>query len=151
MQKTFQLFFGSAMVALIALVPIAAPAQGVGTSCADCPNYLGAYTIENTTGITIHYQYRWGNKHEWKKMALGSGAIERHWYPLGEHSNTRVPTPYVRFDRIGGDDSVTLQEYRMEFHAIGYAGYGPRVNKTEPKRYFFRFAQNGRDLELRAR
>jgi len=62
MQKAFQLFFGGALAALIALVPIAAPAQ-VGTSCADCPNYSGAYSIENTTGTTIHYQYRWGDKH----------------------------------------------------------------------------------------
>jgi hypothetical protein len=150
MQKAFQLLFGGAMAALIALVPIAAPAQ-IGTSCEDCPNYSGAFTIENATGITIHYQYRWGDKHEWKKMALRSGAIERHSYPLGEDRNKKVPTPYVRFDRIGGDNGVTFQEYRMQFHAVGYAGYGPRQNKTEPKRYVFRYAENGRDLDLKAK
>jgi hypothetical protein len=148
MRKALQLGLRSAMAAIIALVPIAVPAQ-VGTSCADCPNYSGAFSIENGTGTTIHYQYRWGNKHEWKRMALGSGAIEIHSYPLGEDPNKQVPTPYVRFDRIGGDgNQVTWQEYKMEFHAVGYAGFGPKQNKTEPMRYVFRYAANGRDLDL---
>lgn len=150
MKKAFQLFFGSMMAALIALMPMAAQAQ-IGTSCADCPNYSGAYSIENATGITIRYQYRWGNKQEWKEMTLRSGAVEIHYYPLGEDPKKMVPTPYIRFDRIGGDNQVTIQEYRMQFYAVGYAGYGPRQNKTEPKRYIFRFAANGRDLELKAK
>jgi hypothetical protein len=150
MQNVFQLCFAGAMAALIALAPIAAPAQ-VGTSCADCPNYSGAFSIENTTGITIHYEYRWGDKHAWKKMTLGSGHIETHSYPLGEDRNKKVPTPYVRFDRIGGDGKVTFQEYQVEFHAVGYAGFGPKQNKTEPKRYVFRYAANGRDLDLKAK
>lgn len=149
MQKAFQLFFGAAIAALIALASIAASAQErIGTSQADLPDYIGAYTIENATGITIYYDYRWGNKSQWKRMALRSGATERHFYHLGADRNAKAPTPYVRFDRIGGDNGVTFQEYRMEFHAIGYAGYGPRENKTEPRRYVFRFAANGRDLDL---
>ena len=152
MQKAFQLFFRGAVVAFFALVPIAAFAQEqVGTSCADCPAYSGAYTIENATGITIHYQYRWGNSSEWKRMTLGSGATEKHFYPLGADPNKKVPTPYVRYDRVGGDSGVTLQEYKMEFHAVGYAGYGPRQNRTQPKRYVFRFAANRRDLVLEAK
>jgi len=137
------------MAAMIALVPIAALAQ-VGTSCADCPNYRGAYSIENKTGTTIHYQYRWGDKHEWKRMTLASGVIETHSYPLGEDPHRQVPIPYVRFDRIGGDNNVTFKEYKMGFHAIGYAGYGPEKNKTQPKRYVFRYAANSRDLDLNA-
>lgn len=147
MKKIFKLLCGGAMAALIALVSVAAQ-ERVGTSQADLPNYRGAYSIENKTGVTISYDYRWGNKSEWKKMTLKSGAIETHWYPLGEDRNKKVPLPYVRFDRIGGDNGVTLKEYRMEFHAIGYAGYGPRENKSEPMRYVFRYAANGRDLDL---
>lgn len=150
MKKRLQLFFGGAMAALIVLVPIAAPAQ-IGVSQADLPSYRGAYSIENKTGVTIPYEYRWGNKGEWKKMSLRSGAVETHWYPLGDDRNKKVPTPYIRFDRVGGDNSVTFQEYKMQFYAIGYAGYGPRENKTEPKRYVFRYAPNGRDLDLNAR
>jgi len=149
MQKVFELCFGGALAVILALVPIAALAQ-VRTSCDDCPHYSGAYSIENNTGTTIHYQYRWGDTHEWKRMTLASGAVETHSYPLGEDPHMRVPTPYVRFDRIGGDNNVTFKEYKMEFYAIGYAGYGPKKNQTQPKRYVFRYAANGRDLDLRA-
>jgi len=145
MRKTFRLLCGSAMAALIALVSVAAQ-ERVGTSQEDLPNYRGAYSIENTTGVTIPYEYRWGNKSEWKKMSLRSGVIETHSCPLGQDG--KAPIPYVRFDRIGGDNSVTFKEYRMEFRAVGYAGYGPSENKTEPMRYVFRYAANGRDLDL---
>jgi hypothetical protein len=151
MQKAFpKLFYGGAIAALIALVSIAVPAQ-IGTSCEDCPNYSGAYSIENATGITIQYQYRWGNKHEWKTMTLANGRIMKHSYSLGGDPHKQVPTPYVRFDRIGGDSNVTIQEYRIQFHAVGYAGYGAPQNKTEPKRYVFTFASNGQDLILNAK
>lgn len=150
MKKTFQLLCGGAMAALIALVSVAAQ-ERVGTSQADLPSYRGAYSIENKTGVTIPYDYRWGNKSEWKRMTLKSGATETHWYPLGEDRNKKAPTPYVRFDRIGGDNAVTFKEYRMEFRAIGYAGYGPRENKNEPMRYVFSYAANGRDLDLNAK
>lgn len=152
MKKAFQLFFGITfgitMTGLITLVSIAAQ-ERVGTSQADLPNYRGAYSIENKTSVTIPYEYRWGNKGQWKKMSLRSGVVETHFCPLGQDG--KAPIPYIRFDRIGGDNSVTVKEYRMEFHAIGYAGYDPGQNKTEPKRYVFRYAANGRDLDLKAK
>jgi hypothetical protein len=141
----------SLAVAVMLLAQIAARAQErIGISCADCPSYSGAFSIENATGVTIRYQVRWGNQHKWQPMVLESGHIKTHSYPLGENPNKAVPIPYVRFDRIGGDNSVTVQEYRVRFHAVGYAGYGPRENKTEPKRYVFRFSAGGRLLELYA-
>lgn len=138
-------------LAVLATAMFAPAAERVGTSCADCPNYSGAFSIENTTGVPISYQYRWGNQHPWKKMVLGTGRVETHSYPLGENPQGRAPTPYVRFDRIGGDGRVTLQEYRMQFHAIGYAGFGPRVNTTKPKQYFFKYGPDRRTLDLLAR
>ena len=84
-------------------------------------------------------------------MELRSGAIETHSYPLGGNPHQRVPTPYVRFDRVGGDNAVTFQEYKMEFYAVGYAGYGAPENRNQPKRYVFRYAANGRDLDLRGK
>jgi hypothetical protein len=147
MKKLLQLCVGGAMAALIALAPIAAAQERTGTSQADLPNYSGAYTIENATGITIYYDYRWGNKSEWKTMALRSRATEKHSYPLGADRNAKAPTPYVRFDRIIFDNGVTFQEYKMEFHAVGGGGYGATENKTGPKRYVFSFAANGRDLD----
>ena len=143
----------SLALAVMLLAQIAAPAQEpLGYSCADCPSYSGEFSIENTTGVTIHYQVRWGNKHPWKNITLESGHIMKHSYPLGDNPQKAVPTPYVRFDRIGGDGyKFTAQEYRMEFYPVGYAGYGPGQRyKTEPKRYVFRYAANGRDLDVKA-
>ena len=119
----------------------------VGTSCADCPNYSGAFSIENTSGVTIPYQVRWGNG-AWKQISLRSGHTEIHSYPLGENRAGKAPPPHVRFDRIGGDGKFTAQEYHMKFHAVGYAGYGPSTNTTQPKRYYFEYAADGRTLNL---
>jgi hypothetical protein len=139
-------------LAIVLVCPVIAGGQErVGTSCADCPNYSGAFSIENATGVTIPYQYRWGDKHPWKSISLSSGRTETHSYPLGENRNGRAPTPYIRFDWIAGDSHSTLKEYRMEFHAIGYAGYGPRTHTTAPKRYFFKYAADGKTLDILAR
>lgn len=139
------------LVAGLMLAPGLAQAEPLGSSCSDCPSYRGAFSITNNTGVPIHYQVRWGSKHEWKSITLQSGYQETHSYPLGEDKHARVPTPYIRFDRIGGDGgAVTWQEYKMQFHAVGYAGYGPKKNTTEPKPYVFRYAADGRHLDLKA-
>jgi hypothetical protein len=143
----------SLAMAVMFLAQIAAPAQEpVRSSCADCPYYKGGFSIENNTGVAITYYVRWGNKSQWKEMRLESGKIMTHRYPLGYDPNATVPTPYVRFDRIGGDGAnFTEQVYKMEFYAVGSGGYGPPTrNTTEPKRYVFRYAANGRDLDLKA-
>ena|GEM_PF-1602861 len=138
---------------LILLAQIAAPAQEpVGYSCADCPSYKGEFSVENSTGVTLTYYVRWGNKSQWKEMRLENGHTMTHRYPLGYNRNTTVPTPYVRFDRIGGDGAnFTEQIYKMEFYAVMYGGFGPATrNTTGPKRYVFRYAPNGRDLDLKS-
>ena len=84
-------------------------------------------------------------------MALASGMTETHTFPMGEDRNRKLPTPYIRFDRVGGDKTVTFQEYKMQFHAVGYAGYGPATNKAEPMRYIFRYAPNGHDMDLKVK
>ena len=138
------------LLIFLAISAVSLPSLGeeIGTSCADCPSYRGAFSIENNSGTTVHYQYRWGDNHPWKAMALQSGMVETHWFALGDDPHKKVPTPYIRFDRIGGDKGVTWKEYRMQFYAVGYAGYGARPNEAKPKRYAFRYAKNGRDLDL---
>lgn len=141
----------TATLALLLTTPLITHAQErVGTSCADCPNYRGAFSIQNATGVTIPYQYRWGNG-PWKRMSLQSGHTETHSYPLGANRNASVPTPYVRFDRIGGDGQFTSREYHMGFYAIGYGGYGSRTQNTEPKKYYFKYANDHRTLDILAR
>jgi hypothetical protein len=130
---------------------IARSQEHVGTSCADCPNYSAAFSIENPTGVTIHYEVKWGASQAWKSISLGSGRTETHTYPLGQDRNGKAPSPYVRFDRIGGDGHFTPKEYHMTFHAIGYAGYGPKANDTLPKKYYFEFGADRKSLDLLAR
>jgi len=143
----------SLAAAVMLLAQITAPAQEpLGHTCSDCPYYKGEFSISNNTGVAINYSVRWGNQSQWKKMRLESGRRMTHRYPLGYNRNASAPTPYVRFDRVGGDGAnFTSQEYRMEFYAVRYGGYGPPTqNTTEPKRYVFRFAANGRDLDIKA-
>ena len=136
---------------LTLLLAVTAGAQDVGTSCADCPNYSGAFSIENSTGVTIHYQVKWGESRPWKSITLNTGQVETHSYPLGEDPHAKVLIPYVRFDRIGGDGKYTPQEYRMHFFAVGYAGYGPGRANTKPKAYYFQYGADRRTLNLFAR
>lgn len=141
-------------VLLLAGVASASHAEGhhedIGTSCADCPNYSGAFSITNGTGVSIKYQMRWGDRSRWKRITLQSGHVETHRYPLGEDRAAKAPTPFVRFDDFGGDNLTSFHEYRMQFHAVGYAGFGPSVNKTEPKPYHFVYLADGRHLDLKA-
>lgn len=136
-------------LALTMTTAIAAGSQErVGTSCADCPNRSGAFSIENQTGVTITYQVKWGESHPWKSITLASGRVETHSYPL---ENGKALTPYVRFDRIGGDGAFTPKEYRMGFYAVGYGGFGARANSSGPKKYFFKFAADNKTLDILAR
>jgi len=54
-------------------------------------------------------------------------------------------------NKIGGDGHFTAQEYRMRFYAVGYAGYGPKTNNTQPKKYFFQYGSDHKSLNLFAR
>ena len=89
-----------ATLALLLTTPLITRAQErVGTSCADCPNYSGAFSIENPTGVTIPYEYRWGNG-PWRHMSLQSGHTETHSYPLGAKETQRSYTlRSIRSDR----------------------------------------------------
>ena len=144
---------GLAVLAVLTLMNVpmqTVRAEEIGTSCADCPSYDGAFSISNDTGALIHYQMRWGNRANWKRIELPTGRLETHRYPLGSDAAGRAPIPFVRFDDVADDHRVTFREYRMEFHAVGYAGYGPKVNRTEPKRYHFEYSADRRHLDLKA-
>jgi hypothetical protein len=120
-----------------------------GTSCADCPSYHAAFSITYDTGVAIPYQYKWGEKAPWHNTTLESGRVNTHSWPLGEDKHAKIHAPYVRFDKIGGDPQFEEQDYRMEFYAVGYAGYGPNKDNTEPKKYYFKW--DGNNLLLLAR
>ncbi len=119
-------------LALVLTIPATAGSQTVGTSRADAPNQTAAFSIVNNTGVTIPYQVRWGDTGGWTSISLRSGHTETHSYPLGE--NGRAPAPRVRYDKIGGDGAFTPQVFHMQFHAVGYGGFGAKTNNTGPKK-----------------
>jgi hypothetical protein len=137
-------------LAFLLLIPaIAAAQEEVGTSCADCPSYTGAFAIENGTRTTLHYQVKWGRDHAWQSMTLEPGHTKTHSHPLD--GNQKAPAPYIRYDNIGGDGAFTAQEYHLAFRKVGYAGYGAPRNTATPKQYVFEFAADHRTLNLLAR
>ena len=147
MNRILALPFALALTVPAVLVTTAPGQERVGTSQADLPSYRGAFSIDNQTGVTLHYQVKWGEKNAWKSIDLPTGRTETHSHPL---ENGRAPTPYVRFDKVAGDNRFTEQEYRMEFYRVGYAGYGARTNPTQPKKYVFRFSPDGKRLDINA-
>lgn len=132
---------------LVVTMALPARSQDVGTSQADLPSFAAAFSIENNTGSTIHYQVRWGTRRGWKPMILHSGRIMKHTYPLGTNPSARVPIPYVHFLTIPGIVQ-SAKECHMRFHAVGYAGYGAPENTARPKRYYFQFSKGGALLDL---
>jgi hypothetical protein len=139
------------VLAFVLTSPTIALSEETGTSCADCPSYQAAFSIENETGVAIPYQYKWGEKGHWHNTRLESGRVNTHSWPLGEDKNAKIHAPFVRFDKIGGDAQFEEQDYRMEFYAVGYAGYGPNKANTEPKKYYFKYEPDGKHIRLLAR
>jgi hypothetical protein len=135
-----------------------ARSQPVGTSCEDCANYKGAFSIENSTGITIIYQMRWGKNNQWKTFSLASGRVMKHSYPLGESSSNKAPQPYVIFSQLVSGQSNTpvlpafysfVKEYTIRFRAVGYAGYGAPSNNNQPKAYYFKLNDDRKLVDLK--
>src|SRR5262245_50897880 len=138
------------VLAFVLTSPTIALSQ-MGTSCADCPSYKAAFSIENDSRVAIPYQYRWGDKGSWNDTTLQPGRVNTHSWPLGEDKHAKIHPPHVRFDKIGGDSEFEEQGYKLQFHAVGYAGYGPSKDNTEPKKYYFKYAPDGKHLDLHAR
>lgn len=50
---TITLAAATTIPALVTTVGTGLAGEQVGTSCADCPSYKGAFSIENATGLTV--------------------------------------------------------------------------------------------------
>lgn len=132
----------SLAVAVMLLAQIAAQAQ------VSCGFPRAAFSIENNTGVTIIYYVRWGNESRWEKKTLKSGTVNTHWSLIDPFMV--VPrTPYVKFDRIGGDDDFTAKEHWLRTNTIDPI-CSTKPNKGEPKPYVFRYSANGVDINLYA-
>jgi hypothetical protein len=109
---------------------------------ADNSGYRGEFTLHNDTGVTVYYQVKWGSG-PWKPDSLRSGYFRGYYHPLDRDDS--APRPYVRFDRIGGDNGYTAREYEMDFHKVG-----PGQTRG-PKKYVFKYASDGKQLDIKAR
>jgi hypothetical protein len=142
-------------ISISAMSAAHAQAEPQGSTCSDCASFVGAYSIENKTGLTITYQYRWGDNAPWKTVVAEDHTRHTIKYPLGTNSATAVPRPSVRFDsrRCQGHTCVGAtiwKQYVMNFHALelnpGYVTSGTRYKKGKPERY--KFTVSGGDFGI---
>jgi len=82
------------------------------------------------------------------KAAIRGSRVE--WLELVDlvEAGTVKPEPYVRFDSIGGDGRVTARTVHMEFREVGYTGYGRVGYLMEPEHYHFKYAGDGRHINI---
>jgi hypothetical protein len=124
----------------------AARAEPLGSTCSDCAFFRGEYSVENHTGITLAYQFRWGPSAAWRTVVLNDGERKTHTYHLGDDPTVAVPTPYVRFDsRVCGGSScngpTVWGQRKMHFSAVmknpGFTSAGTPIKRGKPTRYVF--------------
>jgi hypothetical protein len=142
LKKIVQLFSLTCLLTspLVIISTPSAHAGEAGVSCADCPSYRASFSIENELGysdpnLPAQYEVRWGNKGNWKIFYVYPGRGKEHYYPLGEDPRGKVPQPYIRFKFEDGQPHTV---HKLNFYAVGYAGYGAQKNMTRPKPYSFR-------------
>jgi len=126
--------------------PPAARPRPASTSARPAPTnesrYRAGFSLANDTRVEIRYQIKWGDG-QWKSERLQSGYTTTHSYPMD--GGDKAPRPYVRFDRIGGDNAVTEKEYEMDFYKMEPG------RTSSAKKYFFKYAADGRRLDIKAR
>lgn len=125
------------LVVASGLPDLAQASQRVGVSQSHSGD-VGMFSVANPTNVAIRYQVKWGNG-QWKDFIVEPGTTMKHWYNLDR--NDRAPVPYVQFDNTGGDGRITLTKYEVDFAKVGNG-------RGTPKGYKFRYAGNGRALDL---
>jgi len=56
--------------------------------------------------------------------------------------------PQVRFDNVGGDRRTTYHTHEVAFGRVGYAGFGSVGYVNDAVDYDFRFARDGKHLDV---
>jgi hypothetical protein len=96
----------------------------------------GAVTIENPTGGTIYYQFKWGQNADWVTKSVGPGLSWTHYIELD--ANGLAPRPFIRFENGAG----WYREYSLQFFAVN--------NNFQPGKPYS-FAWSGGSLNLYSR
>ena len=136
------------IAAVLALLAFAVPAVAqdrIGTSRADAANANGAFVLTNSTGATLNYQVRWGGV-RWSRHTLAPGESRTHSHPLT--SRGTAPAAEVRFDSVGGDRRTRYETREVRFGRVGFDGIGPGGYVNNAVEYEFRFARDGKRLDV---
>ena len=97
------------------------------------------FNIRNRTGVTLHYQIKWTDHSEWKSHSLETGFMKNHRLNA---ENVPESRPKIRFDYIGGDQSVTYRAYTLE------TVLSSEKDSDVAPTYFFRF-DSPNELDIR--
>lgn len=120
-----------------ALLAVAAATASLSSAASSHAYEYGSFVLNNPSNVIIYYQVKWGSG-AWENFSVGPGQWHAHYVDLGP--DQKVPVPYVRFDFVTWDDSVTHQTYEVDV-------YGTDV-PSEGKDYTFQYTSDGRFLDL---
>lgn len=129
---TFRTFAVCVVAALAIALPPAAQAGN---------NYYDSFRVTNPTDTKINYEVKWGADGEWKPYSVEPGYYYQHTWEYEFANQGSSPTPYIRYDNIGGNDRFDEQIYKLEPRAVP-------SKESDGKRYYFEYASDGRLIKL---
>ena len=145
MKTSFALISATTLLFASATLPVNLHAETYGSTTSDAASLVGEFIVNNPSNTTIKYQVKWGNNGTWQKFQLAPHRERKHSHPL---KDDRAPTPYLRFDDVGGDGKTTFDQIHMEFGKVGYSGYNSKGYINEAIRYDFKYQADGRHIDL---
>ena len=101
---------------------------------------LGGVLIQNPTENPLSFQMRLGYEDAWTDYDVAPGQELQIVFELDRDG--LVPAPNIRFDRIAGDNGLTLQDYELEFYEVQHQ------NDMTGFRYEFQYGPSGKTLDL---
>jgi hypothetical protein len=131
--------FRVSTIAALALV-CAAASQAEAAKNRPVRERLGGVVIMNPTENPIYFQMRLGTENEWTDYVVESNQNLQIAFELDRDG--LVSTPYMRFDRVGGDDRLSWQEYELDFYEIEYE------DDMTGFRYEFQYSDSGKLIDL---
>lgn len=110
------------ILGLLAATPGTASAQD---------NRYATVGIENNTGGTIKYYFRWGQDAEWQLYEIDKRTQRVHYYEYPVLNQNSSPTPQIRFDIGVAVDPRIYKTYDLQAYA------SPDTNFRRSNQYFF--------------
>lgn len=126
----------------IAVCTVAALAFALPQAAEAGNNYFGAFRVSNPTDTKINYEVKWGADGEWKPYSVEPGYYYQHTWEYEFANQNSSPTPYIRYDYVGGNGQFDEQVYKLEPYAV------TTKNSEYAKRYYFEYSSDGRIIKV---